>query len=212
MVDRHLLRAVRDELSELKRQNRILQIENDHLWRIIGLLNDLQEGLQTYYTSSDLQQLMMDILQISLEAARSRNGSVMLLDEEENQLVFVAVSGERKKELMDYRIPANAGIAGWVKENQKPALVLDVRKDDRWLSKVDQSIGFHTCCLMAVPLQLGGKVLGVMEVVNSLTESHFEYKDLALLQLVAGMSSMVIGCAEEAIREAQTLISKSSLN
>ena len=212
MVDRHLLRAVRDEISELKRQNRILQIENDRLWKIIGLLNDLQEGLQTFYTSSDLQQLMMDILQISLEAARSRNGSVMLLDEEENQLVFVAVVGERQKELTDYRIPANAGIAGWVKENQKPALVLDVRKDDRWLSMVDQSIGFHTCCLMAVPLQLGGKVLGVMEVVNSLTETHFEHKDLALLQLVAGMSSMIIGCAEEAIQEAQTLISKSSLN
>jgi sigma-B regulation protein RsbU (phosphoserine phosphatase) len=147
--------------------------------------------------------MVMNILSIALEAVNSENGSILLLDNETDELVFVAVVGERQEELSDYRIPADSGVAGWVKTQKKSALVPDVRKDDRWISAVDQSIGFHTQSLMAVPLILEDRIIGVMEVVNSITEDHFNDTDLSLLLLVARLASFVFGYSEEALDKSE---------
>lgn len=201
MVDTQLLRILKEEIADLKRDKSELKEENTRLWNVIQALNELQCNLQIFSTSSDLLKMVMNILAIALEAVDSENGSILLLDEESDELVFVAVEGTRQKELVDFRIPAGSGIAGWVKTHKKSALVPDVRKDDRWISTVDQSIGFHTQSLMAVPLILEDRVMGVMEVVNSMTEDHFNENDMSLLLLVARLASFVFGCAEEALNK-----------
>jgi GAF domain-containing protein len=173
--------------------------QNQRLWNVIKTLNELEINLHTFSTSAELIDMIMHILSIALNAVGSENGSILLMDEETDELVFVAVIGDRQDELSGYRIPAQSGVAGWVNRTRKPALVPDVRKDDRWISAVDQSIGFHTRSLMAVPLVLGDRILGVMEVVNALPEKHFNDRDLALIQLVARLASFVFGCAEEAL-------------
>ena len=212
MVDPQLLRTLKEEIAELKRDKLELKEENSRLWNVIQALNELQCNLQIFSTSSDLLKMVMNILAIALEAVDSENGSILLLDEDSDELVFVAVEGTRQEELVNFRIPADSGIAGWVKTHKKSALVPDVRKDDRWISAVDQSIGFHTQSLMAVPLILEDRVLGVMEVVNSLTEDHYNETDLSLLLLVARLASFVFGRAEEAPNKSQNPLYENSLN
>ena len=199
MVEPQLLRSLKEEIADLKEDNYLLREQNDRLWKVIKALNDLRCDVEVYATSEEILIMVMDILKIALEAVESENGSILLLDEESDELVFVAVVGDRQTELTDFRIPANSGVAGWVKNHKKPALVQNVRKDDRWISAVDQSIGFHTQSLMAVPLILEDKVLGVMEIVNSLSEDHFNDTDLSLLQLVARLASFVFGCTEDTL-------------
>jgi GAF domain-containing protein len=196
MVDPQLLRSLKDEITNLKRENEDLKEQNSRLWKVIQSLNDLQSNPQAIASPSDLLEMVMNILTIALDAVESKDGSILLVDEDSDELVFVAVVGDRADELTDFRIPGGAGVAGWVNLHKKAALVSDVRKDDRWISAVDQSIGFHTQSLMAVPLILEDKVLGVMEVVNSRSEDHFNEKDLELLQLVARLASYVFGSAE----------------
>ena len=196
MVDPQLLRSLKEENTNLKRENEDLKDQNSRLWKVIQSLNELQSNPQAKTTPSDLLEMVMNILTIALNAVESEDGSILLLDEESDELVFVAVVGDRADELTDFRIPAGSGVAGWVNLHQEAALVADVRKDDRWISAVDQSIGFHTQSLMAVPLILDNRVLGVMEVVNSRSEDLFNDKDLELLQLVARLASYVFGSTE----------------
>lgn len=212
MVDAQLFRTLKEEIAELRRENSDLKDENGRLWNVIGALNELQCNSRVFSTSSEILTMVMNILIIALEAVNSENGSILLLDEESDELVFVAVVGLRSKELTDFRIPSGSGIAGWVKTHKKSALVTDVRKDDRWISAVDQSIGFHTRSLMAVPLILDDRVLGVMEVVNSMTEDHFGGTDLALLLLIARLASFVFGCTEEALNNPQNPLTGNNLN
>jgi len=212
MVEPRLLKSLKEEIANLKQDNYELREQNDHLWKVIKSLNDLRCDVGSYSSSEDILIMVMDILVIALEAVESENGSILLLDDESDELVFVAVVGDRQEELMDFRIPANSGVAGWVKNHKKPALVQDVRKDDRWISAVDQSIGFHTQSLMAVPLILEDQVLGVMEVVNTLSEDHFKLTDLALLQLIARLASFVFGCTEDALNNASELGAGENLN
>jgi len=212
MVDLQLLRALKEEIADLKRDKTELKEENTRLWNVIQALNELQCNLQIFSTSSELLKMVGNILTIALEAVDSENGSILLLDEESDELVFVAVEGIRQEELVDFGIPAGSGIAGWVKTHKKAALVPDVRKDDRWISAVDQSIGFHTRSLMAVPLILEDRVMGVMEVVNSMTEDHFNETDLSLLLLVARLASFVFGCTEEALEKSQNPLQENNSN
>lgn len=203
MVDSQLMRSLKEEIDTLKEDNQDLREQNSRLWAVIRALNDLQTNPGALASTPDLMEMVTSILKIALDAVVSENGSILLLDEEEDELVFVAVAGDRSDELMNFRIPADAGIAGWVNTHKKAALVSDVRKDERWISAVDQSIGFHTQSLMAVPLILEDRVLGVMEVVNSLSEDLFNDKDLELLQLVARLAAYVFGTAESATPTAQ---------
>ena len=212
MVEPRLLKSLKEEIAELKQDNYELREQNERLWKVIKALNDLRCDVEIYSSSDDILKMVMDILVIALEAVESENGSLLLLDEESDELVFVAVVGDRQKELTGFRIPANSGVAGWVKKHKKPALVKNVRKDDRWISAVDQSIGFHTQSLMAVPLILEDQVLGVMEVVNTLSEDHFNAADLALLQLIARLASFVFGCTEDALNNATEQRPEDNLN
>lgn len=212
MVEPRLLKSLKEEIANLRQDNYELREQNDRLWKVIKSLNDLRCEVGSYSSSDDILKMVMDILVIALEAVESENGSILLLDDESDELVFVAVVGDRQEELMDFRIPANSGVAGWVKNHKKPALVQDVRKDDRWISAVDQSIGFHTQSLMAVPLILEDQVLGVMEVVNTISEDHFNLTDIALLQLIARLASFVFGCTEDALNNAPELGAGENLN
>jgi len=212
MVDAQLLRSLKEENSNLKRDNEDLKDQNSRLWKVIQSLNDLQSNPQAISSPPELLEMVMNILTIALDAVKSKDGSILLLDEDNDELVFVAVVGDRSDELRDYRIPAGSGVAGWVNIHKKAALVSDVRNDDRWISAVDQSIGFSTQSLMAVPLILEDRVLGVLEVVNSLSEDHFTDKDLELLQLVARLASYVFGAAEDGPEDSQSKLAGSSSN
>ena len=212
MVNPQLLRTLKEEIAELKYDNSALKDQNSRLWNVIQSLSELKSSFQIFSTSSELLEMVMDILTVALEAVNSENGSILLLDEESDELVFIAVKGLRHKELTDYRIPAGSGIAGWVKNNKKPALVRDVRKDDRWISAVDQSIGFHTQSLLAVPLIFEDKILGVMEVVNTLSEVHFNDTDLSLLELVARLASFVLGYTDEVLSNTENPSYGTNLN
>jgi GAF domain-containing protein len=212
MVDPQLFRTLKEEIADLKRDNSSLKDQNSRLWNVIQSLNQLNSKVQIFSTAEELLEMIMDILSIALEAVNSENGSILLMDDETDELVFVAVKGIRQAELTDFRIPANVGIAGWVKNNMEAALVQDVRKDNRWISAVDQSIGFHTQSIMAVPLVFEDRILGVMEIVNSLKEDHFTDDDLSLLELVARLASFVLGYTEEALDNAQNANPAENLN
>ena len=196
MVEPQLLKSLQEEISDLKKTNYEIREQYDRLWKVIKALNALRYDEEVYSNLNEILKMVMNILGIALEAVDSENGSILLLDQENDELVFVAVVGDRKDELTDFRIPANSGVAGWVRNHQKPALVKNVRKDDRWISAVDQSIGFYTQSLMAVPLIFEDQVLGVMEVVNTLSDNHFTESDLELLQLVARLASFVFGFSD----------------
>lgn len=197
-ADKQLLHALKEENTHLKEQNQDLKAEIDRLWQVIRALNKLQCNVEVLDANTDILSVILNILQATLEAVSSQDGSLLLLDDETDELVFVAVEGESHEDLTGYRIPSDAGIAGWIATNKEPALVPNVREDPRWLPTVDQWIGFKTTCLMGAPLEFGGRVLGVVEVVNPQEGKPFTEADLDILVLVSRLASFVLTCTEEA--------------
>ena len=49
------------------------------------------------------------------------------------------------------RVPADRGIAGWVMQHGEAVVVDDVATDQRFYGQIDQSSGFKTRSMLAVP-------------------------------------------------------------
>ena len=148
----------------------------------IKRLQALQEISVLLNSTLDTHEVLERALESAAGLLRAEASSIFLRDPETEELVFYAITGEKKSVLEDFRIPKGQGIVGWVVENRQPLLVPDASKDPRFFSKVDKTIGFQTRTLLCVPLITKDRVLGALEVVNCKDGGHFSEEDIPFLE------------------------------
>lgn len=192
------LRSLQQENFRLRDQNRELQDKLLSLRRAIEALSRLDQTLEEVNAQSDVIGLIRSILESAMEAVGSSDGSLLLLDEETNELAFVAVIGENAESLSGLRVPASTGIVGSVVASRQARLVEDVRQEPLWSPQVDQAIGFRTSSLLCVPVVHGTRVWGAIEVVNTRSGTPFDKQDLQVLLVVARLAALTLAKAEEA--------------
>lgn len=140
----------------------------------------------------ELNSLLDNMLQISTDMLNAEAGSILLLDEDKNELIFAAATGEKKDKLKDIRVPVGEGIAGWVARENKSVLVVDAQNDPRFFRKVDQKTSFKTRSIIAVPLVTKDKLIGVVEVLNKKDNQCFNEEDKSLLEAFANQAAVAI--------------------
>jgi GAF domain-containing protein len=149
------------------------------------------------------------LLQSTVEVARAifaaRASSVFLLDEDADELVFEAVSGEGAEALVGQRIPASTGVAGWVLVTRQPLVLEDVAKDPRFARDVAESTGYVPQGLMSVPLLHEEKALGVLNVLDR--ASQFTLEEMELLGLFANQAAIALDLLQRA-RRAQAVLAE----
>jgi sigma-B regulation protein RsbU (phosphoserine phosphatase) len=187
-----LLRELRTENQRLKTENQSLMNELIRLRQSIRSLFRLQSKLDQINVLTEPFDVINTILSVALDAVNSRDGSLMLLDEDTHELVFVHVLGSAQKQLTGYRLPPGQGIASYVVNTRTAKLVLDVSQEPRFSPLVDQLTGFLTTSLICVPLLDNYRALGAIEVVNSAGGNPFRKEDLDIMQLVARLATLAI--------------------
>jgi GAF domain-containing protein len=189
--------ALQHENADLRDENRNLREDLTRLRRAVRSLKELQDSLETITAASDPQMIIDHILMLALAAIDSENGSLLLVDEENQDLVFVGVQGPFKEQINGFRMAPNEGIAGWVVANRRAELVPDVRLEPRWSPIVDRTTGFSTTSLLCVPLIDGERVLGAIEVVNTRSGTPFTEEDLRIMLLIARLAVQAMVRTEE---------------
>jgi GAF domain-containing protein len=176
--------VMRRENARLQTENEKLQDELRNLREFVQILNDLTTSTKAVTSDEQLLPMLEKIFIKALKMLNAPDGSMLILDDETNELAFVLVKGSLAANLMGYRIPANSGIAGWVIGHAEPTLVRDVRRDPRFSNMVDDQFTFRTQSIAAAPLVGDRKVYGVMEALNQPGDEPFSESDLALLGLL----------------------------
>ena len=194
----------RDMVEMLRRENdllktRILKSEARLIrqQQAFRALNRMDETMRSMRSSFDLKKLITDLLALALHACDSENGSLILIDDESDELVFTEVIGESRERLLDHRIKLGTGIVGHVVETLEAMLVTDVRHSTKWSSEVDQVIGFNTNALMCAALFTNETTYGAIEVVNNRSSDEFDDNDLAILRVTARFVSQALREAED---------------
>ncbi len=176
--------VMRRENARLLEENEKLQEELRNLREFVTTLNDLTVSAKAFTSDEQLLPLLEKIFVKALKLLNAPDGSLMLLDDETQELVFVLVKGSLAANLKGYRIPATGGVAGWVMEHAEPTLVRDARRDPRFSETIDDQFTFRTQSIAAAPLIGNRKVLGVIEALNQAGDEPFSDSDLALLGLL----------------------------
>lgn len=139
--------------------------------------------------SASLLQSVVDVARAIFGAAAS---SVFLLDEEQRELVFQAVSGQGEEFLVGQRFPAGSGIAGWVAMSGEPMIVDDLAHSSSFDRALAATTRYVPDSLMAAPLLHGDRVLGVLEVLDPATQSRSDLGELELLALFARQAAVAL--------------------
>ena len=188
VVQRHSARLVRQRAEEaLQRRNRGL-----------AMLNQVGQEL---VATLDLQQVTVRSLQAVTEIIGAEGATVWLWDENQNRgksevqedwlicrVVFHQGQGRSPANL---RLRSGQGVVGWVAQNGESVVVASTSDDPRFSSTVDEQTGFRTVSLLAVPLQVRGSILGVLEVVNKLS-GDFDTDDQLLVETLAVSAAIAI--------------------
>jgi diguanylate cyclase (GGDEF)-like protein len=158
-------------------------------------------------SSLDLEVVLRELMHGLERLLSPTHWSLLLYDETAGELVFTLVRGEAQTALANRRLDLSEGVAGWVFSEGRPLLVADVAKDPRFSRRMDQISGFQTRSIIAAPLHLEGRGLGVLELVNATPEREFTATDLEILTSYADFAAIAIQNARthaEIVRLSQT--------
>src|SRR5713226_277397 len=137
-----------------------------------------QELGKALTSTLQLDQVLRTIMEKIEEFLRPDNWSLLLLDEEKQELYFELAVGKASQALRDVRIKMGQGIAGWVAQHGETVVVPDTSKDTRFFSKVDEKTRTETQSIVAVPVRFRDTCLGVIELINCIGPEGFDPRDL----------------------------------
>jgi GAF domain-containing protein len=149
--------------------------------------------------------LLSAIVEVARAIFGAKASSILLLDEEAEELVFEAVVGEGEDTLLGTRFAAGTGIAGWVLATRTPLVIEDVHNDPRWSRDVAEGSGYVPKGLMAAPLLHEDGVLGVLSVLDRPEQSLFSLQEMELLGLFANQAAIAVDLLQKARRAERVL-------
>jgi Nif-specific regulatory protein len=165
---------------------------------------------QAFSSLMTLDTLLPSIITRTKEIMQAESCALLLLDEEHQEFYFPVTSDLSptiEARMKNIRFPADKGVAGWVLQQCKPALVLDASRDDRFYMAVDRRTGEQTHELLCAPLRTHHGVIGVIELRNKLVGSFTE-DDLAFLDALAGSVAIAFENARlyEQVRRSEAVL------
>jgi GAF domain-containing protein/FixJ family two-component response regulator len=164
----------------------------------------LQEIAHDLNATLDLEQVLMRVMAKTNELLGVEAGTVVLLSEDRQELVFHTSVGGRADVVKGLRIQAGEGIVGWVISHGQSLLVPDVAHDPRHYAQLDAESGFKTRSILCVPLMAKGTVIGAIEVLNKIGGS-FNAGDQRMMEALALSAATAIENAKLFQREKQAI-------
>ena len=146
---------------------------------------------QILASTLDLLTLLNLIVNAARDITRSEATSILLVDRKTGDLYFEAVTGSKSEEVKRLVVPPDS-LSGWVVREGRAQIINDVTRDKRFFSKSDQSTGFQTRSLIAVPMKVKDKTIGVLEALNRADNSPFTEEDSDLLSILSAQAAIAI--------------------
>jgi diguanylate cyclase (GGDEF)-like protein len=129
------------------------------------------------------------ILDMSVSLAEAEKGSLMLVSEDAACLTVKAAKGINRRLLTDIRIRAGEGIAGWVFREGMPLVMDDIEKNEWGFPKRHK---YRTGSFISLPLKLGERTIGVLNMSDKISGEVFSAEDMALISSFAAYATIAL--------------------
>jgi serine phosphatase RsbU (regulator of sigma subunit)/anti-sigma regulatory factor (Ser/Thr protein kinase) len=152
-----------------------------------------------YMSLEDMLSELLERIRGSLEVDTA---AVLLLDEDRGVLLARAARGLEEEVRQGVQVPLARGFAGRIAAEARPIIIEDLDRAEV-VNPILRQKGIRS--MLGVPLQLDGRVIGVMHI-GALVQRHFDEDDVALLQLAADRAALAIDNARISEQRAVTEI------
>jgi two-component system NtrC family sensor kinase len=152
--------------------------------RVDGL-EALQRIGRTVTALLDLDNVLTAVVDAAVELTGAEEGSLLLLDEATGELYMRAARNFQDEFVRKFRLPIRDSLAGQVLRTGKPITI-----DEKTPQKIKTSYLVHT--LIYVPLQVHGRVIGILGVDNRQSGHPFLEDHLTLVSALAGYAAIAV--------------------
>jgi len=173
--------------------------ETSQLYHVLARANKIA-------STTELDELLREMLDLIITVCGANTGTMYLLDDVTNELIFQVVRGDRiDPALIGQRISADKGIVGTTIQKAKAIIVEDLANDSRWYGPVGEEDNLLKN-VISFPLLLRGKPIGAVQAFN------FKQAPLQLIQLLGNRmtseyeKAMLLQKSEQHSRRLQVLI------
>src|ERR1700747_919062 len=135
-------------------------------------LNIFHDVAKALTSSLDLDSILQTIMEKMAEYFRPDTWSLLMVDEEKDELYFAIAVGSAAEALKNVRLKVGEGIAGHVAKQGEKLIVPDVMTDPRFAKRIDEMTQMETRSIICFPLRSRHRVLGVIQLVN-VDMAHF---------------------------------------
>jgi len=143
----------------------------------LAILTDIVKTANSILEPRKVIELIMAKIQ---QLIPSEAWSMLMVDEEKQELTFELALGEKGRDVSSFRVKMGEGIAGWVAQTGKPTIVNDTSRDPRFARRFDSQTQFQTRSILCAPLISRGRTIGVVQVINK-RGGKFTQADLEVL-------------------------------
>jgi len=182
-----------DTVSErLRRQSRLYE-ESTHgrqlAERSLRHLSDFLNLSEASALGQGIEKLIEQVVHTASHVMQADRATLFLLDRTHNQLWSLVAEDEGGRQI---RIPADAGIAGWVIQNGEVLNVPDAYADARFNREVDLKTGYRTRNLLCGPVRgFSGELMGVVQVINR-SDGAFREEDERLFKAFCHQAAVAV--------------------
>ena len=155
----------------------------------LALLSQLGQILNS---TLDHQEVRRRAMEAATQLMRAEVGSLLLIDEEKQQLYFEVALGNKEETIKTITLNIGEGIAGWVAQKGESLIVNAPEKDPRFFKGVDDKTEFKTRNIICVPVRVKEKTIGVLEAINKKKGEDFDEEDVTLFTSLADQVAIAL--------------------
>jgi len=162
--------------------------ELEHRSKLLKAVADVGKAVTSF---RDLSELLQQATYLIHENFGYYHVGIFLLDEHKEYAVLSATNSEGGHRMLEKKHQlkvGETGIVGYVTQNTKARIALDVGKDAVYFDNPDLP---QTRSEMALPLIIGGQVLGALDV-QSTEPQAFSEEDISTLQILTEQIAIAI--------------------
>lgn len=166
----------------------------------------LREVTSVVVRERNVRRLLEEVIEILERGLGMKRGTFALLEGDELRIeASTRTLNAEERALGRYRI--GEGITGLVAKTGKSEVVLDVRKDQRFLNKTRSRAGNEAVSFICVPLIYLGQVVGTLSVDCEMrSDTGALVKDVAFLEIIANITAEAAAACREECAERDALI------
>lgn len=177
-------------MNSLKQENKELKTILKQMKKELSFFMNVGKALTSTLEVEKVLDIIMDNVQ---KLVSSEAWSLLLLDDERDDLYYAITKGKQPEGLQGSRLQKGKGPAGWVAEKGVPLIVNGLSGDKRFSSYFkEEKPAFIPRNVLCIPIINKKKMIGILEIFNKKNHASFTKKDKELMLKLIDQAAIAI--------------------